>query len=152
MHLGSLGRYLRLLGFDTLFDPALDDDELATISRNEERILLTRDRGLLKRSMVTHGYCVRSLDPRTQLREIFDRFDLKGPVKPFSRCASCNGAITPVPKAAVESMVPPKIREVFDRFAQCADCGKIYWKGSHFDAMGRFFEEILTPGSEGVRD
>src|SRR5690554_6793227 len=90
-HLGRLAAYLRMLGFDTLYRNDYTDPELAAISAGEGRTLLTRDRGLLKRRVVTHGYCVRSTDPREQVAEVVRRFDLVHRIKPFRRCAHCNG-------------------------------------------------------------
>jgi len=77
-HLGKLAVYLRMLGFDTLYRRDFGDDELAAIAAGEGRILLTKDRGLLKRKLVTHGYCVRATDRQAQVREVMQRFDLCG--------------------------------------------------------------------------
>lgn len=99
VHLGKLAAYLRLLGFDTLYRADVHDAELARISADEQRILLTRDRHLLKRSIVTHGYFVRATDPRQQVVEIVRRFDLAAEVAPFQRCSRCNGLLHPVDKA-----------------------------------------------------
>ena len=88
-HLGRLTAYLRLLGFDVRYRNDYDDDELAQIASSEKRILLTRDRGLLKRSVVTHGYCLRNANPRRQLVEVARRFDLAKTARPFQRCVHC---------------------------------------------------------------
>ncbi len=142
-HLGKLATYLRLLGFDTIYRNDFDDQELAEISSHDRRILLTRDRGLLKRSQVTHGYCVRAKDPKRQVREILQRFDLRGLAEPFARCARCNGLLEPVPKAEVYHRLEPKTKLYFEEFRICAECDQIYWKGSHFERMQGFIERIL---------
>ncbi len=142
-HLGKLAGYLRHLGFDTLYRNDFDDPELAEISSERGRILLTRDRGLLKRSLVTHGYCVRSKHPRKQIKEVMDRFDLVSLAAPFSRCARCNGLLHPVPKAEVFDRLESKTKLYFDEFRICEDCEQIYWKGSHFYLMKRFIDQIL---------
>lgn len=142
-HLGKLAVYLRHLGFDTVYRNDFDDLELAEISSGQRRILLTRDRGLLKRSQVTHGYCVRSKSPRRQIREVVDRFDLAGLAAPFSRCARCNGLLHPVSKSDVFERLEPKTKRYYDEFRICADCEQIYWKGSHFDRMQGFIDYIL---------
>ncbi len=110
-HLGKLAAYLRMLGFDTLYRNDYDDPELAQISHAEKRTLLTRDRGLLKRSMVTRGYYVRETNPRRQVAEVIRRFDLGGLVAPFRRCITCNGvlevaafATTPAPWTRVSPL------------------------------------------------
>ena len=146
-HLGQLASYLRMLGFDTLYRNDYADDELARISSQEGRILLTRDRGLLKRAQVTHGYCVRTTDPRRQVVEVLRRFDLFGAVAPFQRCMRCNGVLEPVDKAAVAERLLPRVREDFEEFRRCRGCGQVYWKGSHYDRMRAFVARVLKGDS-----
>jgi uncharacterized protein with PIN domain len=143
-HLGRLARYLRTLGFDTLYRNDYDDAELARISHDQRRILLTRDRGLLKRSIVTHGCYLRATDPRRQLQEILARLDLYRAVRPFRRCVSCNGLLKAVRRREIRGKVQPKILEAFERFRMCRGCGQVYWKGSHFEKMERLVEEVLA--------
>ena len=135
VHLGRLAAYLRLLGFDTLYTPDCDDATLAALSRDERRTLLTRARGLLKRRQVTHGYCVRTTNPREQVREVLRRFDLYRLVAPFTRCIRCNGLLQPVPKQAIADRLPPHVRDNHQDFRICATCGQVYWRGSHYDRM-----------------
>lgn len=135
VHLGRLAACLRLLGFDTVYRSCANDAELASISRDENRILLTRDRGLLKRSAVTHGYWLRETDSRRQAAEIVARFHLQSFVQPFTRCLACNGAIVPVAKESVRQRVPERIWNQFAEFQKCAGCGRIYWPGSHHARM-----------------
>ena len=142
-HLGKLANYLRLLGFDTLYRNDYQDEELAEISSQEGRILLTRDRGLLKRSVVTYGYCVRESEPWQQLLEVLRRFDLFEQIKPFQRCLRCNGAIAPVAKESICDRLLPKTREYYDEFHICPNCQQIYWKGSHYEKMQQVIESIL---------
>ncbi len=134
-HLGRLAAYLRMLGFDTLYRNDYEDENLARISAVESRILLTRDRGLLKRKMVTHGFCLRTKDPRQQLLEVIKRFDLQDCFMPFTRCIACNGILRKVEKADILDQLEPGTRMYFDDFSSCISCGKIYWKGSHHDRM-----------------
>jgi hypothetical protein len=150
-HLGRLGRYLRMLGFDTLYRNDYADDELARISSQEGRILLTRDRGLLKRAAVTHGYCVRATDPRRQVVEVLRRFDLFGAVTPFRRCMRCNGVLEPVDKAALVDQLPPRVRAAYEEFRRCRSCGQVYWKGSHYDRMRAFVAWVLEEGDSSAR-
>ncbi len=144
-HLGKLARYLRMLGFDTRYENDWDDEELARISAVEGRVLLTRDRGLLKRSGVERGYCVRSDDLEAQLAELMRRFDLARIVQPFRRCPRCNGLLGQVDKAAILHRLEPLTREHYDEFRECADCGQIYWQGTHYEQLaallGRVMEE-----------
>jgi uncharacterized protein len=141
-HLGRLAAYLRMLGFDTWYQNHVDDAVLAEISKNEQRILLTRDQGLLKRSAVTHGYWVRATMPREQLREIIARFDLRRLAKPFTRCLSCNGLLQSATRDEVKDEVPENAARFYAEFWRCTSCGKVFWQGSHYRRMTRLIEEI----------
>jgi uncharacterized protein len=141
-HLGRLAAYLRLLGFDTLYRNDYGDAELARIERDDKRILLTRDRGLLKRASVERGYYVRETKPREQVVEALRRFDLFGSIQPFRRCLDCNGLLDAIEKGAVADRLLPGTREEHDEFQICESCSKIYWKGSHYARMLRFVEAM----------
>lgn len=138
VHLGTLARRLRLLGFDTLYGPSFEDARLASISADERRILLTRDVGLLKRSAVTRGHWVRHTDPLQQLKEVIDAFSLQQDLKPFTRCMVCNGDLRAVQLASVAGLVPPGVLERCHRFRQCAQCKRIYWRGTHFKRLNMY--------------
>lgn len=105
VHLGKLCKYLQILGFDTYYRNDLEDSEIVSISVNENRIILTRDIGILKNGKVTHGYWVRSQNSRQQLWEVIHRFDLENILQPFYRCISCNGLIHPVEKEKIEYLL-----------------------------------------------
>jgi len=143
VHFGALARYLRLLGFDSWYRNDSPDAELARICQAEKRILLTRDRELLKRSVVTHGYYVRKTHPRRQAREVVKRFDLGRAARPFTRCLDCNGGVKAVNKKAILDRLEPKTRCHFDRFWQCEGCQRIYWQGSHYDRLQLVVEGLL---------
>jgi len=143
VHLGRLAAYLRLAGFDTAYRNDLDDAELAEIAA-DGRVLLTRDLGLLKRRAVTRGYWLRATSPRAQLAEVLRRFDLSGAVRPFCRCLRCNALVRPVPKADVDTELPPRTRQYYDEFFRCPGCGRIYWRGGHFDALGGLLEHAMN--------
>ena len=148
-HLGKLAAYLRMVGFDTLYATDYDDATLARLSGDEGRILLTRDRGLLKRSAVTHGYYVRETDPERQLPEVLRRFDLFGALTPFRRCLRCNGLLAPVGKEEIAAQLPPKTRHYYDEFHSCEGCGRIYWPGSHYRRMERFIARLRQDEAAG---
>lgn len=139
VHLGRLAGYLRLGGFDTLYRTDWSDRDLAETAATERRILLTRDRGLLMRSIVTHGYLVRDSRPRSQLREVLDRFDLWRSLRPFTRCSACNGLVHPLAKAEVLAALPPRTAEHYEEFWRCAGCGRVYWKGAHHRSLSTLF-------------
>jgi uncharacterized protein len=138
VHLGTLARRLRLLGLDVWYRTHADDRELADVAADQRRILLTRDRGLLMRRTITHGYCPRSDDPEQQALEVIDRFGLQDALAPFTRCVRCNGPLLPVDREDVTDRVPARSRAAFDAFARCADCAQVYWPGSHVDAVEGF--------------
>lgn len=142
-HLGRLAAYLRLLGFDCLYQNDDDDEQLAETTQREERILLSRDRRLLMRTAVTHGYCLRSLDPHEQLKEVIERFDLRSRLAPFHRCLRCNHPLEPVAKEVVFDRLEPLTRLYFDEFQICPSCAQIYWKGSHYEKMQKLVEAII---------
>ena len=141
-NLGRLAAYLRLLGFDSLYRSDYDDHEVAEISRRQQRILLTRDQGVLKRSLVTHGYYPRSSKPREQLREVLQRFDLYRAARPFSRCTRCNAALNAVSKDSIMEQLPPLTRKYYEEFWQCNGCGQVYWKGAHYQHMFTLLREM----------
>ncbi|HEY59937.1 MAG TPA: Mut7-C ubiquitin/RNAse domain-containing protein [Anaerolineae bacterium] len=149
-HLGRLAAYLRLLGFDTLYHNDYVDQVLAEISYKEKRICLTRDRGLLKRNLITHGYCLRSTDSRQQVKEVLRRFDLFRITKPFQRCVRCNGMLENVKKEEIVDQIMPQTRRYYDEFKRCTECGQIYWKGSHFQRMTCFIESVLAEETRGI--
>jgi uncharacterized protein len=142
-HLGKLAAYLRVLGFDTLYRNDYNDDELTQVSRGEKRILLTRDRGLLKRAVISYGYLLRETDPRLQLVEVSRRFELFASIAAFRRCVHCNSILEPALKALIEDRLPPKARQYYDEFHICPACDRIYWKGSHYLRMQRLIESVI---------
>jgi uncharacterized protein with PIN domain len=142
-HLGRLAAYLRMLGFDCLYQNQFDDEEMAELVQKEERILLTRDRRLLMRKAVTHGYCLRSLNSLEQLSEVIGRFELKERIRPFHRCLRCNHPLEPVAKEAVLDRLEPLTKLYFDEFQICPACKQIYWKGSHFERMQDLIEQNI---------
>jgi uncharacterized protein len=134
-HLGRLAAYLRMLGLDVLYRNDFQDEELAFISSQQNRILLTRDRRLLMRKQVLFGCCLRGLDSREQLVEIIQRYRLAGQITPFQRCLRCNTPLEPVQKEVVIEFLEPLTRQYYDEFQRCPACGQIYWKGSHYEHM-----------------
>jgi len=134
-HLGKLSKYLRLCGFDTLISTGYNDKEIVRISVAEKRIILTRDRQLLKNKRVTHGYWIRSDDAKEQVREVLRRFDLKDMTEPFTRCIECNSMLIEVKKEEIEDRLLPGTRKYYNDFKKCTGCDRIYWEGSHYERM-----------------
>ena len=133
--LGRLAGLLRMLGFDTLWRNDWADDVLARRSRDERRILLTRDYGVLKRAEVEYGYFPRETDPPRQLREVVRHCQLLPRVRPFTRCIACNAGLADASLDEVRDRVPERIQATFTRFQHCGGCGRVYWAGSHHTRM-----------------
>jgi uncharacterized protein with PIN domain len=144
VHLGRLARYLRMMGFDVLYENNFEDDEIVRISLGEKRAILTKDRGILKRSEVTHGYWVRSSKVEEQVIEIIKRFDLKKLIKEFTRCIKCNSILEPISKNEIISAIPPKVSKSRKSFSVCPSCKKFYWKGTHHQRMLSFIKTIKS--------
>ncbi len=142
VHLGALCRLLRMLGFDTYYRNDLSDPEIISISNHQKRIILTRDKGILKHGSVTHGYWIRSTDPRHQIREVVKRFDLCDRLSPFTRCMRCNGELSSRSLQQVMAKVPEHVAKTSRSFMQCKDCGRVYWRGTHTQAMEKKIESI----------
>lgn len=144
VHLGKLAHYLRLIGFDTLYRNDYSDVQIVRLSVDQRRIILTRDRGILKHRTVTHGYWLRNTDAREQLKEVVRAFDLTPRIRPFSRCMECNCTLGPVNKEAILEKIPVGVARDFQVFSQCLDCGRVYWRGSHYDRLTSLLQELLS--------
>ena len=143
-HLTRLAAYLRLLGLDAAHGPAMDDPELARISATEERILLTRDKGLLMRRMVVHGGFVRATAPRAQVVEVLHRFGAPERIAPFTRCLVCNVLLAPTSREWVLDRLLPGTRDHDYRFLTCPGCRRVYWEGAHYRRMRGWVQDWLA--------
>jgi uncharacterized protein with PIN domain len=143
-HLGGLARLLRMAGFDTLYDNAFHDDEIVAIAAAQQRVVLTRDRELLKRRSVTHGCYLHAIKPAAQLRELYDRLALAAIAQPFTLCLHCNLPLRPVPKAQVLELLPESVRTAHDEFNSCDSCGRVFWKGSHHQRMAAMLDAVAA--------
>jgi uncharacterized protein with PIN domain len=143
-HLGALARYLRMLGFDTLYENACRDAELARLSAREHRIVLTRDRALLMHRLISHGCYVRATRPMQQLEEIVLRLDLVRSIRPFSRCLRCNRALESVAGEAIGDRLPGRSPVAHFDYRMCRACNKVYWEGSHWRRMSQTVHELVA--------
>jgi len=133
--LGKLAKWLRLLGYDTVYIHDATDDELVRVAVRDNRILLTKDRALAERRLV-HGRCSFITEEGTggQLRQVVREFALRADDSTlFTRCPVCNSEIKDTPKSGVRSEVPPYVYRTQDRFGRCAGCSRIYWRGTHVE-------------------
>jgi len=153
VHLGKLAKYLRLLGFDAMYNNKMDDPELAMISNKTQRILLTRDRGLLKRKLVERGMFIRNNDPYKQLLEVIDKLDLWDRIQPFRRCMVCNKEIKAIEINTpefheIEGLIPPNVKEWCKEYNYCSNCQKVYWKGCHWDRLNELINRLREEHTE----
>lgn len=141
-HLGGLAHLLRMLGFDTLYDNGFEDSMIAAVAEKENRIVLTRDRELLKRRTITHGCYVRALKSQPQLKEICERLDLARSARPFTLCPHCNAPLRPVDKTVVEDLLPSQVRAQYQRFRTCDLCQRVFWEGNHWQAIRELLADL----------
>lgn len=143
VHLGGLAHLLRMTGFDTLYDNRFDDGEIEDLAARDGRIVLTRDRGLLKRRSITHGCYLHARKSAQQWKEVMERLDLKRQARPFTLCLHCNTPLHPIARAAAASRVPPFILERHERFSTCDTCRRVFWEGSHWQSMKELMAQLL---------
>ena len=141
-NLGRLAQLLRLTGFDALYRNDFDDAELADLAAATQRILLTRDIGLLKRRQVSHGWFVRATKPEAQLVSVLRRFNLERQLRPFTRCLRCNGELGPATAEEVADRVPPRVRDSTTLFSRCPGCDRVYWPGTHYRRMQQLVQAV----------
>lgn len=153
-HLGGLARLLRMAGFDTIYRNTIGDAEIETLAIEEDRIVLTRDRELLKRRGVEFGCYVRALHAQEQLGEVFARYGLAERARPFTLCLHCNAPLRSVAKDEVLARLPPAVRESQDQFTVCDCCQRVFWKGSHWKRMSGMLgtamdhDQLPAPGGD----
>lgn len=139
---GRLARYLRMAGFDTLYDPCWDDRTILAVLQAEPRLLLSRNLDLLKRKQVAFGRRIRADNPLDQLREVIGLFGIRDLPKPFSRCLECNLPLEPVAKGDILPRLEPLTIRYVDLFSICRNCDRIYWQGSHVEKMGTLLAQV----------
>ncbi|MEW2359548.1 Mut7-C RNAse domain-containing protein [Spirillospora sp. NPDC029432] len=142
VHLGTLARRMRLLGLDTAYHNDMDDPALVVQANEERRVLLTQDRGLLRRRALWFGAYVRGSRPDDQLRDLLERF--APALSPWTRCTACNGVLAQVGKEEVERQLADGTRRSYDVYGRCTDCGQVYWRGAHGGHLERIVEDAAA--------
>ena len=142
--LGKLARWLKILGFNVSYFQKIEDNELLASAEKEERILLTRDNGLIEKAKVVEHLFIKSEDWKKQVTQVLKHFDLWSLVNPYSRCIECNVELKNITKEKAKNLVVPFIYEQKKSFALCPHCGQVFWKGTHFDDMEFKIKDILT--------
>jgi uncharacterized protein len=141
VHLGTLARRLRLLGLDAAYANDKDDDALIDQANTERRVLLTQDRGLLRRRKLWLGAYVRGARPDDQLADVLGRF--APPLTPWTRCPACNGLLSGAAKPDVQAQLLPGTRRTYQDFSRCASCGRVYWRGAHSRRLQAIVESAI---------
>ncbi len=138
---GKLTKWLRIMGYDTLLFTGHDDGEMVKIASQQNRVILTKDSQLMKRRVITSGnikaILVDGEDSRQQLRQVVKTLELDYNHRPFSICLECNQPLSPIAKDEVKNIVPPHVFKTHDLYMQCPVCHRIYWQGTHWEAMSR---------------
>jgi len=140
--LGRLARWLRMGGYDTLYDESLDDNELVRLARLTGRVLLTRDHELAARRGV-RALLVNAESVQEQLAEVLRAFPPSGSEIP--RCPKCNSELVGVTKYEVEGMVPVYVWVNCHEFRHCTGCGSVFWPGTHWERIRRALAGLGWP-------
>ena len=141
--LGKCAKWLRILGFDTLFFSKAEDDRLIQIAREQDRILLTRDTGIVEKAGQIKLLFIQSERWKAQVQQVLDELNIKKQVRPYSRCIECNVALKSLSKKQAKNLVAPFVYERSDSFALCPKCGRVFWPGTHHSDMNFKIEDIL---------
>jgi uncharacterized protein with PIN domain len=151
-NVGKLARWLRLIGYDTLLFKQKDDGQMIKIALSENRVILTKDNQFMKRRLVTNGKLktihIKQDDPKLQVQEVVKTLNLNYHFKPFSLCLECNRALIARDKEEVKNLVPAQVLETQTQYTQCPACHRIYWPGTHWQAMGKKLRDLQGVGGE----
>jgi hypothetical protein len=145
-NVGKLARWLRLIGYDTLLFKQKDDGQMIKIALSENRVILTKDAQFMKRRLVTNGKLktihIKQDDPKLQVQEVVKTLNLNYQFKPFSLCLECNRALVARNKEEVKNLVPARVFETQTQYTQCPACHRIYWPGTHWQAMVKKLQDL----------
>jgi hypothetical protein len=146
VHLGRLSKYMRMLGWDTLYSNQYSPDEMIAISGQEKRIILSRNYQLTRHKKVTHSYWIQSSCPVEQIKDLINKLDLSDKIIPLTRCLKCNHGLMPVEKKKIAHRLQALTAKYYNEFYVCPACDQIYWKGSHFERMSDFIKNTIQAG------
>ena len=145
-NVGKLARWLRMMGYDTLLFRQKDDAQMIKTALSENRVVLTKDTQFMKRRLVTNGKLrtihIKQDDPKLQVQEVVKTLNLNYHFKPFSLCLECNQALIARDKEEVQNLVPSRVLEAQTQYTQCPACHRIYWQGTHWQAMVKKLQDL----------
>ncbi len=146
-NVGKLAKWLRMMGYDTLFFNGSDDSQMVATALTEDRVILTRDTQVMKRRVVTNGrlkaILIKSDDPEWQIRQVVDTLNLDYTFKPFTVCLECNQSLEERSKRQVKDLVPPYVFQTQSHYMECPHCHRIYWRGTHWQAMNEKLNKLM---------
>ena len=146
-NVGKLAKWLRIMGYDTLFFDGSDDSHMVTLALAEGRVILTRDTEIMKRRVINSGrlkaVLIDSEEPERQMRQLVDTLDLKYRFRPFTLCLECNQPLIERHREEVKDRVPPHVYKTQNQYMECPACHRIYWRGTHWEAMTRKMEKFM---------
>ena len=146
--LGKLAKWLRVLGFDVVYLPRAEDHQLLRLAQKEGRAVLTRDTDLAAKAGGLGSLLIRSQRWEDQVRQVLDEFRLRGEIKPYSRCITCNARLVPLAREDARNLVPPFVFERSQEFSICSSCSRVYWPGTHLRGMASRLESVLWSNAE----
>ncbi len=145
-NVGKLAKWLRMMGYDSLFFDGEDDSQMVRKALAEGRVILTRDTGIMRRRVVNNGrlkaLLIESEVPERQMRQVMTGLDLKDNLRPFTRCLECNHPLEERSREEVKDRVPPYVFKTQTQYMECPACRRIYWRGTHWEAMTRKMEKL----------
>ena len=146
-NVGRLVKWLRMIGYDTLFFNRGNDSDMVATALAEERVILTRDTQIAKRRAATSGrlkiILIQSDDPQRQMQQVISTLDLNCRFRPFTICLECNQPLLERSKQQVKDLVPPYVFKTQNQYMECPACHRIYWRGTHWQAMTRKLEQYM---------
>ena len=144
---GKLARWLRMIGYDTLFFKNVNDDQLIEIATKEGRVILTRDTQFMRRKIITNGQVkvllLENDNPKEQMHQVVKALNLDCYFKQFTRCLECNQSLKPRRKEEVKELVPPYVFRTQSQYMQCPSCHRVYWRGTHWERMKRELDKLI---------
>jgi uncharacterized protein with PIN domain len=153
---GKLNKWLRMMGFDSLFFNGDDDGDMVRQSLLEKRVILTRDREIMLRRVVKNGrltaILIASEVPEKQMVQVIDTLNLAGDLHPFTRCLECNELLVEQTKEKIKDRVPPYVFRTQEQYMECPLCRRIYWRGTHWEAMIRRLRRLLGDKTEYLKE
>ena len=153
-NVGKLAKWLRMMGYDTLFFDGEDDWQMVRTALAEGRVILTRDTQIMKRGVVTSGrlkaVLIESDEPEQQIRQVIETLNLDCQFRPFSICLECNQPLEERSKQRVKDLVPPYVFQTQSQYMECPACRRIYWRGTHWQAMTRRMEKFTAGPAGGI--